>query len=310
MSDWERIFQMFTSKLNSKDAPVNVVILGLDGAGKTTLLNYFVEGQATETIPTAGTNHRRMKIKSLEINLIDLGGRKAFRRFWIKSIQKSSFIIFVIDAAARERVTEANEALNMALSHFPGELPVLILLNKQDLPGAASMAEIMKRLDLSGLQERDWQVEEISAIQGNGVKRAFEWIKKVISYHHDTPAPFIPKDIIIFDRRGVPVVIKSHVFKEGRLAAGFLSAINSFVKAVAHDQLTSINMGKNKVLFIHREQLTGAIIISVDDGEKRAMDLLSLLMDEIIINGLENAEKTLSKFIMEKILDSKVSQDV
>jgi tRNA U34 5-carboxymethylaminomethyl modifying GTPase MnmE/TrmE len=273
---------MFKKKVKN----VNIAIIGLDSAGKSTTLNFLVEGEATETIPTVGVNYEKISIgKNLVLNLIDLGGQ---------------CMIFVIDSSDEERFKEARSELHDALDEFQSNLPILILANKQDLASAVDKAELIKIFGLDLLDGRDWHIENTSALLGTGLSEAFHWL-----YEHITgekvKKSVVPKDIIIFNKDGIPIISKSEIFKEGELAAGFLSAINSFISHVADDKLNSITMGKHKVVFQYMKELMGAIILESAENEKAAVEMLETVLSQISKNGIDNAEQILTNFVLNEI---------
>jgi len=55
-------------------------------------------------------------------------------------------------------------------------VPVLVLANKQDLPGAMDDQEICSGLGLPSIKNRQWSMFKISAMQGTGLDEAFEWL--------------------------------------------------------------------------------------------------------------------------------------
>ena len=54
--------------------------------------------------------------------------------------------------------------------------PVLVLANKQDLPGALSEKEIFEGLGLTEIKNRQWSMFKISAKQGTGLDEALTWL--------------------------------------------------------------------------------------------------------------------------------------
>jgi hypothetical protein len=55
--------------------------------------------------------------------------------------------------------------------------PVLILANKQDLPGAMPLDELQGKLDLDKFDENViWHLQAASALQNKGIKEGFEWL--------------------------------------------------------------------------------------------------------------------------------------
>jgi signal recognition particle receptor subunit beta len=54
--------------------------------------------------------------------------------------------------------------------------PLLVLANKQDLPEAASPAEVTEKLELYKLRTgRDWFVQRTSAVTGEGLVDGLTW---------------------------------------------------------------------------------------------------------------------------------------
>jgi len=61
------------------------------------------------------------------------------------------------------------------------ESPLLVLANKQDLPDAASPAEITERLELYKMRTgRDWYVQRTSAVTGEGLVDGLSWLAEKI----------------------------------------------------------------------------------------------------------------------------------
>ncbi len=59
--------------------------------------------------------------------------------------------------------------------------PLLVLANKQDLPGAASAAEVTEKLGLYKLRSgRDWYVQRTCAVTGEGLIDGLAWLAEKI----------------------------------------------------------------------------------------------------------------------------------
>ena len=54
--------------------------------------------------------------------------------------------------------------------------PLLVLANKQDAPGALAAVEIKERLGLGRMSARACDVQPCSALNGDGLKAAAEWL--------------------------------------------------------------------------------------------------------------------------------------
>jgi ADP-ribosylation factor protein 1 len=53
---------------------------------------------------------------------------------------------------------------------------VLVLANKQDLPGAMSVAEVTDKLGLHSLNERKWFIQATCATSGEGLFEGLDWL--------------------------------------------------------------------------------------------------------------------------------------
>lgn len=53
---------------------------------------------------------------------------------------------------------------------------LMILANKQDIPGCLTHAEVHKALGLDALRNRSFQIFKVSATKGEGLEGAMEWL--------------------------------------------------------------------------------------------------------------------------------------
>eukprot|EP01116_Phalansterium_solitarium_P010108 TRINITY_DN24564_c0_g1_i1.p1 TRINITY_DN24564_c0_g1~~TRINITY_DN24564_c0_g1_i1.p1 ORF type:complete len:219 (-),score=45.05 TRINITY_DN24564_c0_g1_i1:142-798(-) len=141
-------------KLFQKKQDRNVCILGLDGAGKTSLLNdirrkFGLRFQdPTEITPTVyGQNASKVDYEHFSLQVWDLGGQKKNRDVWNLYYDDTDLLIWVINAADKERVTSSLYALAAVLQDERMRyVPVCVVAGKQDLPGAASKADIERMI--------------------------------------------------------------------------------------------------------------------------------------------------------------------
>ncbi|XP_039142588.1 ADP-ribosylation factor-related protein 1 [Dioscorea cayenensis subsp. rotundata] len=166
----------------------HVLILGIDKSGKTTLLEKLkslysnLEGLPPDRIvPTVGLNIGRLEAAQSKLVFWDLGGQIGLRTIWEKYYEEAHAIIYVIDAASLSSFESSKSALEKVLRHEDLRgAPLLILANKQDLPGAVSAEELARYLDLKELDERLYMFEAISAYDGMGIKNSIEWLVEVM----------------------------------------------------------------------------------------------------------------------------------
>ncbi|NXS94743.1 ARL11 protein, partial [Jacana jacana] len=151
-----------------------VVMLGLDFAGKSTLLYKLKNGRAVETCPTVGFNVESLQTPCrLSFTLWDVGGQGSLRASWPHYLEDTRTLVFVLDSTDTARLPEAAAALEEVLS-YPSMtgVPVLLLANKQEVPGALSPAELGERLQVGRLVERRWMLRGCSAHTGQGLQEA------------------------------------------------------------------------------------------------------------------------------------------
>lgn len=156
-----------------------ILLLGLDAAGKTTILYKLKLGEVVATIPTIGFNVESVQYKNISFTVWDIGGQHRLRPLWRHYFHGSDALIWVLDSSDRERLDEAAEELNSLLRESElSNCSLLVLANKQDLPGAMSLAEITNKLNLSGCGLRKWYVQSTVASSGEGLYEGLDWLGK------------------------------------------------------------------------------------------------------------------------------------
>jgi len=76
----------------------------------------------------------------------------------------------------------ARDELKQMLSHSTlSQCPVLIFANKQDLPNAMTVQEIIERLELNSITDRKWHVQPTCAISGEGLIEGLTWLSKNVN---------------------------------------------------------------------------------------------------------------------------------
>ena len=173
-----RLFSYFIAERRAR-----VCMLGLDAAGKTTILYKMKLNELITTIPTVGFNVEEVSYQNLTMTVWDVGGQKTIRTLWKHYLSNNDAIIFVVDSTDRERMGEAREELwaLLALDETPRDTALLVLANKQDLPSAASAAELTDRLDLYKLRDgRKWYVQAAVATSGEGLYDGLSWLARTV----------------------------------------------------------------------------------------------------------------------------------
>jgi len=172
---WEYLF---------RKAEFRVLILGIDKAGKTTLLEKIktlytdLEGmQPDKILPTVGLNIGRVEVLKSNLIFWDLGGQVGLRSIWDKYYEEAHAVLYVVDAAGAGRIDDAREALDRVLqSNELAGAPVLVMANKQDLPGASSRTELQDALELRKYSGRECHVQPVCAFTGEGLEDGLGWL--------------------------------------------------------------------------------------------------------------------------------------
>jgi small GTP-binding protein len=157
-------------------------MLGLDSAGKTTILYKLQIGEVIPTCPTIGFNIETVRFKGLNLTVWDVSGDLRTRKFWKSYYEKVNGIIFVVDSDDRKSMNTIKEELNDLLNtNELSRIPLLILANKQDLPQAMTVSEVLQGLDLYKIRDRQWHLHAVCALSGEGLTQAMSRFIQMIS---------------------------------------------------------------------------------------------------------------------------------
>jgi small GTP-binding protein len=250
-----------------------IVICGLDSAGKTTMVSFLQNGTFMEHTPTMGKELTTMEVQGIRINLMDMGGQKDFRDLWIGEANNAECVIFMIDAYARERFSEARDEL-WKLSDVFKKKPLIVLANKYDLQPVAQISEIIDVLELKKLSS--FEVLPISCKTGYGIVRAFMKIYYKLS-GKQLKRRLNVKGVTVFDRAGIPLTSSSN---HDILQGGLYSAISSFVQESFNSELNQLKIGGHIIVFKRSQNLLGSLVLSDLDNidPKEAEDGLNELL--------------------------------
>ncbi|XP_030371064.1 ADP-ribosylation factor-like protein 3 [Scaptodrosophila lebanonensis] len=175
-----KVCNFFARKLfpQSKPKELRMLVLGLDNAGKTTLVSRLgEEAEGAEITSSFGGALQEFKIKGVKLRLWDLSGQWGNRQIWCNYYSSTNALIYVIDSTDAQRLGEArSELCEMLLDKRLDDVPLLILANKQDQVGALPTADVAELLGLTRLEKRNWIIQDCSAVTGNGLEQAMEWI--------------------------------------------------------------------------------------------------------------------------------------
>ncbi|KAF4790269.1 ADP-ribosylation factor-like 10C-like protein [Turdus rufiventris] len=154
---------------------MELTLVGLQYSGKTTLLTVLASGQFTEDmIPTVGFNMRKITKGNVTIKVWDIGGQPRFRSMWERYCRGVNAVVYMVDAADLEKVEASKNELHSLIDkpQLHG-IPVLVLGNKRDLPGALDEKQLIEKLNLSAIQDREICCYSISCKEKDNIDTFF-----------------------------------------------------------------------------------------------------------------------------------------
>ena len=117
-----------------------------------------------------------MTYKNLKFQVWDLGGQTSIRPYWRCYYSNTDAIIYVVDSADKDRMGISKQELVSMLDEEELRPAVLVVLaNKQDIAGCASVADVHRALGLDALKTRTFQIFKCSAVKGDGLDEAMQW---------------------------------------------------------------------------------------------------------------------------------------
>jgi small GTP-binding protein len=154
-----------------------LLMLGLDNSGKTTILYKLKLGDVVKTVPTIGFNVESINYKNLDLTIWDLGGQDKIRPLWRHYYQGVSAIIFIVDAADRNRLNEViDEVRILDNENILEDCVFLFYMNKMDLPNPITGSEFRLELNKIIRHTRKFYVQESCATNGMGLYEGLEWL--------------------------------------------------------------------------------------------------------------------------------------
>jgi ADP-ribosylation factor-like protein 1 len=111
-----------------------------------------------------------------------LGGQSSIRPYWRCYYPNTNAVVYVIDSIDRDRIEITKREMMTMLSEADLiGVPLLILANKQDLPGAMTEVELTEALGLTNLRDRHWNIFKTCAIRKDGLTESFDWLCNILS---------------------------------------------------------------------------------------------------------------------------------
>ncbi|XP_036098145.1 ADP-ribosylation factor-like protein 14 [Molossus molossus] len=185
------------SSKNPKVKQAQILLLGLDSAGKSTVLYKLKLAKDIVTTPTIGFNVEMIELeKRLSFTVWDVGGQEKMRTVWGCYCERISGLVYVVDSTDKRRLEDSRREFEHILKNeHIKNVPVVLLANKQDVPGALTAEDITRMFKVKKLCcDRNWYVQPCCALTGDGLAEGFrkltEFVKSYMKPRVDTFAFF------------------------------------------------------------------------------------------------------------------------
>lgn len=157
---------------------MELTLVGLQYSGKTTFVNVISSEKFCEDmIPTVGFNMRKISKGNVTIKMWDIGGQPRFRSMWERYCRGVNAIVYMVDAADRDKIEPARNELHTLLDkpQLAG-IPVLVLGNKRDLDGALDEKELIEQMNLGAITDREICCYSISCKESENIDITLQWL--------------------------------------------------------------------------------------------------------------------------------------
>lgn len=210
--------------LKQATRPPIVTLMGHVDHGKTSLLDAIRKSKITEQEFGGITQHisaYQVEKNDKLITFVDTPGHEAFTKMRLRGSQVADTVILVIagDDSVQPQTKEA-------ISHIKaGKVPIIVAINKMDLPGA-NAEKVKTDLSKNDVLIEDWGGDvvcvETSAKTGQGIDNLLEMILLVaemqeLKINSDDKSEAVIIESRLDDKKGVvaTMIVKKGVFEQG-----------------------------------------------------------------------------------------------
>ena len=185
---FSKILDFFSRSRNN----FKIIILGIQNAGKTTILYRLSIGQLVKTTPTIGSNVEEISYNNVKLQAWDLGGQESTRSIWNVYYVNTDAIIYVIDTHDETYDDSKTQFYKLLSNETLKNAVILIYANKQDLPGAKNVAEIIQIYELDTIKDHIWHIQPCSAQTGEGLITGMKWLSDQLVFRYNNNFPINP----------------------------------------------------------------------------------------------------------------------
>lgn len=174
-----------------RDAFFKVFLFGIDEVGKTSFVRKLKTGEYNDNYFTPTRKFSIEYIQEDERGLLavwDMPGQKSFRSRWLKGLQDSNIIVYMVDIANQRRFEESKkEFWQIINNHELDGVPLLILGNKSDLVKQSDAQlqnlkeEVFAYFDFDKIENRDWKFLFTSVKTNHNIESTVQTIFDLVS---------------------------------------------------------------------------------------------------------------------------------
>ncbi|MHA1729833.1 MAG: ADP-ribosylation factor-like protein [Promethearchaeota archaeon] len=171
---------------------IKVFLYGIDNAGKSSFVRFLKTGRFDHNyfLPTKKFVIHKFKLpiyknngrKDVRLVCWEMPGQKSFRRVWLRGVQESNLLIFMLDAEDNKRFAEAKRAFWSIITRYEVKnVPLLFIVNKTDLvENERELGKIESFFSLPEIEDRKLAIKFISLVSKEGIKDVINWISEAI----------------------------------------------------------------------------------------------------------------------------------
>uniref|UniRef100_A0A8C4Q041 ADP-ribosylation factor n=1 Tax=Eptatretus burgeri TaxID=7764 RepID=A0A8C4Q041_EPTBU len=132
----------------------------------------------------AGFNVETVEYRKISFTVWDVGGQDKIRPLWRHYFQNTQGLIFVVDSNDTERIAEAREELvRMMAEDELKDAVLLVFANKKDLPNAMTDTDVIDKMGMHAMRNRQWFVQSTCATSGEGLFEGLDWLSAQLKQH-------------------------------------------------------------------------------------------------------------------------------
>ena len=162
--------------------PARIFVFGSDNAGKTTMFQILCPNDAVGAPHHTNIGEVSLVNTNIIFTLVDIPSVPLrSNRHWRDYLPvRHDGLIFVVDSADTEGMMEAKRQLHKILN-FPERcrIPLLVIANKQDLPGSERPDQVARSLGLHHVHDCDWHIVSASCVTRAGATELLETMEEL-----------------------------------------------------------------------------------------------------------------------------------